>query len=166
MNHEDTPFKTKLEVLGACMFSAYLYGVETWYEIDDVADDLLMLERKLVKRILGVKSNVPDELLYLELDRADILTFVKQRQYRFYQNLLKLGEEESICRKLVSLFHYLPMFDYYRDLREDAVKRSKASRLEQSRNNANTLSERYHQLIDLQTILFTKALYQNTCVLE
>ena len=103
-----------------------------------------------MKRILGVKSNVPDELLYLELDRADIMTLVKQRQFNFYQNLLKLGEEESICRKLVSLFHDLPMFDYYRGLHEDAVKRSKASRLEQSRSNTNTLSERYHHLIDLR----------------
>ena len=148
--NEDTPIQTKLEVLGACMFSAYLYGVETWYKIDEVGDDLLLLERKFLKRILGVKSNVPDDLLYLELDLSDILTLVKQRQYNFYQNLLKLGEEESICRKLVSLFHYLPMFDYYRGLRENAVKRSKASRIEQSRNNTNTLSERYHKLIDLK----------------
>ena len=65
-----------------------------------------------------------------------------------YRNLLKLREEESVCRKLVSLFHDLPMFDYYRGLNEDAVKRSKANRLEQSRNNTNTLSERYHHLID------------------
>ena len=164
--NEDTPIQTKLEVLGACMFSAYLYGVETWYKIVDVGDDLLLLERKLLKRILGVKSNVPDELLYLELDRADILTLVKQRQYNFYQNLLKLGEEESICRKLVSLFNYLPMFDYYRRLCKDAVKRSKASRTEQSRSNTNTLSERCHQLIDLQyNILSTAAFCQNICVL-
>ena len=78
------------------------------------------------------------------------MTLVKQRQFNFYQNLLKLGEEESICRKLVSLFHDLPMFDYYRGLNEDAVKRSKTNRLEQSRNNTNTLSERYHHLIDLR----------------
>ena len=148
--NDDTPIQTKLEVLGACMFSAYLYGVETWYKIDEVGDDLLLLERKFLKRILGVKSNVPDDLLYLELDCADILTFSKQRQYNFYHNLLKLGEEESVCRKLVSLFHYLPMFDYYRGLRKDAVKRSKTTRIERSKSNTNTLSERYHQLIDLR----------------
>ena len=148
--NDDTPIHTKLEVLGACMFSAYLYGVETWYKIDDVRDDLLLLERKFLKRILGVKSNVPDELLYLELDRADIITLVKQRQYNFYHNLLKLGEEESICRKLVSLFNDLPMFDYYRELSEDAVKRNKENRLEESKSKNSTLSERYHQLIDTQ----------------
>ena len=135
------------------MFSASLYVVETWYKIDDVGDDLMLLERKFLKRILGVNSNVPDELLYLELDRADIMTLVKQRQYNFYQNLLKLGEEESICRKLVSLCHDLPMFDYYRELHKDAVKLSKTSRLEQSRSKTNTLSERYHHSIDLHIFL-------------
>ena len=107
------------------MFSASLYVVETWYKID-----LLLLERKFLKRILGVKSNVPDELLYLELDRADIMTLVKQRQYNFYQNLLRLGEEESICRKLVFLFHDLPMVDYYIGLHEDAVKLSKTKQID------------------------------------
>ena len=34
--NDHTPMHTKLEVLGACMFSAYLYGVDTWHKIDDV----------------------------------------------------------------------------------------------------------------------------------
>ena len=148
--NESTPIRIKLEVLDACMFMAYVHGSETWYKIDDVSDDLLLLERKLLKRILCVKSNVPDDILYLELDRPDIMSVIKQRQLNFYQNLLKLGEDESITRKLVAQYQYLPMFDYYKCLRKDAVKKDKVNRLEESKKCTNTLTERYHHLIDMK----------------
>ena len=66
--NETTPVK----VLYTCMFSAYLYGAETWWKIDDVNKQLLMLERKLLKCILCTKHNTPDNLLYIELDKQDI----------------------------------------------------------------------------------------------
>ena len=146
--NEDTPINIKLEVLDACMFKAYLYGAEAWYSIDNVSDELLLLERKLLKRILCVKSNVPDDILYLELDRPDIMTAVKQQQFNFYKNLLKLGEDESITRKLVSLYNHLPLFAYYNGLQDNATKKDKTDRLERSKECTNTLSERYHHLID------------------
>ena len=41
--NETTPVKVKLQVLYTCMFNAYLYGAETWWKIDDVSKQLLML---------------------------------------------------------------------------------------------------------------------------
>ena len=64
--NETTRVKVKLQVLYTCMFSAYLYGAETWRKIDDVSKQLLiMLERKLLKCILCTKGNTPDNLLYI-----------------------------------------------------------------------------------------------------
>ena len=80
-----TPVRIKLQVLYMCMFGAYLYGVETWWQIDTISEQLLLLERKLLKSILCVKKNTPDELLYIELDRPDIMATIKHRQYNFFK---------------------------------------------------------------------------------
>ena len=60
------------------MFSAYLYGAETWWKIDDVAESILVQVRKVLKRILGVKKGTSNDLIYIELDRTDIISRIKQ----------------------------------------------------------------------------------------
>ena len=84
------PPSEKNQVLFTCIFSAYLYDAEVWWEIDAVSQRLLLLERKLLRSILCVKGNTTDDLLYLELDRNDIVTAIKRRQYSFFQKLLFL----------------------------------------------------------------------------
>ena len=42
------------------------------------------------------------------------------------------------------------MFDYYKGLLKDAVKKDKVNRFEESKNCTNTLTERYHRLIDVK----------------
>ena len=81
----------------------YLYGAETWYGIDDVSDELLLLERKFLKSILCVKGNIPDNLLYLELDRADIVVMTEQRQKSFFDKLLSFSESDAVARRIVAL---------------------------------------------------------------
>ena len=70
--NENTPIKIKLQVLDACMFTAYLYGSETWWKVDEVAEDILIQERKMIKRILGVKQGTSNDLVYIELGRSDL----------------------------------------------------------------------------------------------
>ena len=48
--NEAVPITIKLQVLDSCMFSAYLYGAETWWKIDDVAESILVQERKVLKK--------------------------------------------------------------------------------------------------------------------
>ena len=50
------------------MLSAYLCGCECWRTIDEVADSLLLEERKMLKSILKVKSNTPNDVIYTELN--------------------------------------------------------------------------------------------------
>ena len=124
--NEDTPIKVKLQVLDTCLFSAYLYGVETWYEIDKVSEQITLLERKLLRCILCVKNNTPNDLLYIELNRQDIIASIKFRQYNFFKRLLSLEIDESISKKIVSLHRQLPLCRYYDNIDINAIKNNKS----------------------------------------
>ena len=140
------------------MFNAYLYGIEAWWGIDAFNKQLLLLERKLLKIILGVKRNTPDDLLYLEIDRPDIMAVIKWRQYSFFKRLLSLDEEEAISRKLTSMYSHLPIIRYYEELDKDVIVNNKINRLHLSRQATTTYISRYHNLIDRR---FSHIIYDN-----
>ena len=98
-----TPINIKLRVLDACMFSAYLYGCECWSTIEEIQDDLLLLERKFLKRILQVKPGTPNEIVYAELGRCDIISKIKKRQKKFFHQCKDLKEDEAALRKIINL---------------------------------------------------------------
>ena len=79
-----TPINIKIQVLDSCMFAAYLYGCECWSTIDKVAEKILAVERKLLKQILQVKPNTPNEMVYTELGRCDMISAIKVRQKTFF----------------------------------------------------------------------------------
>ena len=54
--NETTPIETKLLVLDSCVLGALLYGCETWGDITEFADELVVIEHQLIKRALGIKS--------------------------------------------------------------------------------------------------------------
>ena len=74
--NENTPIKVKLQVLDTCMFPAYLYGAETWWKIDTVANMILIKERKMLKRILGVKQGTSNDPIYIEQERIENINSV------------------------------------------------------------------------------------------
>ena len=156
--NKNTPIRMKLQVFYTCMFNAYLYGIEAWWGIDAFKNQLLLLERKLLKNILGVKRNTPDDLLYLEIDRPDIMAVIKWRQYSFFKRLLSLDEEEAISRKLTSMYSHLPIIRYYEDLDKDVIMKNKVNRLHLSQQATTTYISRYHNLIDRR---YSHIIYDN-----
>ena len=44
---------------------------------------ILIKERKMLKRILGVKQGTSNDLIYIELERPDIISRIKDLQYKF-----------------------------------------------------------------------------------
>ena len=68
------------------MFNAMLYGSETWGDFSNVHEKVRAIERKLLKRILGVKSGTTNDLIYHELRRGDIVSRIKHKQCRFIAN--------------------------------------------------------------------------------
>ena len=63
--NDHTPIKIKLQVLDCCMFASYLYGCECQWKIDVVADALLVEERQILKRLLRVKPNTTNDIVYI-----------------------------------------------------------------------------------------------------
>ena len=61
--NQQTPIIIKLRVLYSCMFAAILYSCEAWGNIDELAEQILLMERKALKRCLGVKNSVQNDIL-------------------------------------------------------------------------------------------------------
>ena len=61
--NEMTPITIKLLVLYNCVFLALLYGGETWGDLSVISEKILKEERQALKRILGVKTSAPNNLL-------------------------------------------------------------------------------------------------------
>ena len=81
------------------MFAAYLCGGECWWKIDLVASSILAQERRILERILQVKTNTPNDIIYVELNRCDVVSKVKSRQCKFYHKFKQLNKDEATARK-------------------------------------------------------------------
>ena len=126
----DTPFVIKMRVLYGCMFAALLYSCEAWGNISHIAESLLMIERKALKACLGVKQGTANNLVYAELNRPDIISVIKDRQYEFLQKFLLLDEQDAIAKKIWNDFMSdrsynkpKPYLDYYCALTGDNKNR-------------------------------------------
>ena len=143
-----TPIQIKIQVLDSCMYMSYFYGCECWWKIDSVARTLLLEERKILKRILGVKPNTPDDILYVELKRCDIITKTKQRQFNFYKQFKKLKRADSIARKILYLCENLEVHEYYESLLEGMIDNAVNERKTRLCDSEGTYSTRYVSLTD------------------
>ena len=146
--NEFTPVKIKIHVLYSCMFNAYLYAVETWWEIDHFQEELLQLERKFLRSILRTKPSTPDDLLYLELNRPDLIAIIKHRQYYFFQRLLSLPIDDAIARRIVEKHRQLPICQYYDNIDKNAVQNNKETRKNRVNSAGSRYLSRYRTLID------------------
>ena len=80
-----TLINIKLQVLDSCMFAAYLYGCKCWWKVEHVAESLLAEDREILRRVLQVKPNTPNDIIYIELNRCDIIINIKHKQKKVFQ---------------------------------------------------------------------------------
>ena len=142
----DTPIKIKLLVLYGCALAALLYGVETWWEIDSFREKVLLIERKALKRCLGVKSSTPNNILYIELNKADIISTICDRQYQFFQKLSDLTEEEAVVKHVVNLCKHLDIIKHYEGLTNTNRDDDLAMKKNEVMNSTETMKQRYFSL--------------------
>ena len=154
----DTPVKVKLVVLYNCVFSAILYAAETWGDLTKIAEKILLMERQALKRCLGVKSSTPNNILYIELDRGDIVATIKDRQYKFYRKLLSLDEGSAVILDVLELCKELAIVKYYEQLNGSHRTHNLAEKKLSCMNNPGTYSKRYTQLSDLK---YCPAIYES-----
>ena len=102
--NRDTPIKIKLNVLYNCLFASLLYSCEAWGNINNIADKIRLIEKKALKSCLGVKSNIPDDIVYIELNKADIISVIMDRQYNFIRKFLDLNENMAISRCVWNIY--------------------------------------------------------------
>ena len=161
--NERTPIRIKVHVLYACMFNAYLYGAEAWWKVDDVSENILKLERKLLKAVLCANQSTPHDIVYLELNRPDIVAIVKQRQHSFFKRLNSLNSDDSICKKLVDRFRNLPVCTYYDRLNENSVSENKAERVQRCSRATSRHLSRYNNLINCERnhIIYDSFIHEN-----
>ena len=93
-----------------------MYAAETWGDLTDISEKILLLERQALKRCLAVKSSTPDNLLNIELDRADIVATLRDRQHNFYRKLLSLDEDSAVVLDVLELCKDLAIVKYYETL--------------------------------------------------
>ena len=145
-----TPIKIKLLALYNCVFSAILYGAETWGDLTSISEKIVKVERQALKRILAVKSSTPSNLIYIELDRADIVSVTQDRQHNFITKLLSLEEDSAIVLKVLELCKDLTIVRYYRNIRDDNRKSNMDEKLDCAKTAVETQTKRYNELTNLQ----------------
>ena len=62
------------------MFTSLLYSCEAWGNIDYLRNELLLIERNALKAILGIKKGTPEDIIYVEINKNDIITSIYNRQ--------------------------------------------------------------------------------------
>ena len=156
--NNDTPIKVKLIVLYNCVFCAILYAAETWGDISTIKEKILKLERQALKRCLGVKSSTPDNILYIEVNRSDIVASIRDRQHKFYRKLLSLEEGSAIILDVLEMCKELEIVKYYRELQDNNRIQSLIEKKESCADATGTISIRYAELTDLR---YCPAIYES-----
>ena len=145
-----TPIEIKLLALYNCVFMAILYGAETWGDITSVSEKILLFERQALKRCLGVKSSTPDNLLYIELNRADIVSSIRDSQCRFFLKLLSLEDDTAVVRDVLELCRELTIVKYYQNLHTEHRELNLDERKASAMNAPETYTKRYRDLTNLE----------------
>ena len=79
--------------------SSILNNSEVWYKLTKgEVEELEILDRTLLKRILSVPDSTPTAALYLETGSIRIGTIIKARRANYLQYLLKLPQEEMLSK--------------------------------------------------------------------
>ena len=165
--NEDTPFKVKLLVLYNCLLATILYSCEIWVNLDTLVEKLILIEKKALKSILGIKMSTPDDIVYQEIDRADIISTIRDRQFNFFTKIMKHDEKAAVVIGIWNLYNNKVdagsegIINYYQKLQT----KNRESNKEQCKNRIQTsemsMTIRYKDISNLQ---YSNILYNSFMV--
>ena len=147
--NKNTPFPIKLLVLDTGAFSAILYGSETWGNLSKIAKKLITIELNLLKYALGVKQGTPNDLIYQELSRGDIVSKIEDRQEKFIKKIMNLSDEDAVVKCIWSKAQHLKISDYYNSLKKNNFELNKVNRLNKLEQSNRSMDLRYKELVGL-----------------
>ena len=173
--NQETPIILKLKVLYGCMFAAILYSCEAWGNVECIAEQILLMERKALRRVLGVKKSVPNDILYHELSIPDIIAKIKKLQQKFFAKVMMLEPDQAIIRQLLDIFiadeeysqdedsflaHYLRLYEDHMDSNtswNSIVEKNLLERKDRLESEETTRISEYKEItnLDPNTVLYT-----------
>ena len=130
----ETPIEIKLLVLDNCIFSSILYAVETWGDIGYIEQKLRIIEQKALKSVLKVQKGTSTDLIYNELKRPDVISRIKDLQWKFYQRILNLNDDDAVVKSFTHLCDNTSIIEYYNSL-------SSTNKADNIRNRENKILE-------------------------
>ena len=154
--NEDTPIKVKLLVLYVCLFATLLYSCEVWVNLEEVSEKLLMIEKKALKSCLGVKPSTPDDLVYLELNKANIVSTIRDRQYNFFRKFMNQNEDSAIAMNIWNLYNNNVdsesegVIHYFQNLEPGSKKKDIEARKERTNTSELSMTTRYREVTNLE----------------
>lgn len=153
--NQDTPFIIKILVLYNCLFATILYSCEVWINLQKLSDQLLRIEKKALKSCLGIKQSTPDDILFIELNKADIVATILDRQHNFYSKLMKHDEASAIVIGVWNLYNNIVgpqngFIHYYQSLQPKNKVTNKTNRKERIQLSDLSMSSRYKEISNLK----------------
>ena len=118
--------------------------------VNEISEKVLKIERQALRRCLQVKSGTTNELIYLELNRPDIISTIKDRQFSFREKITSLDPSEAFVRNIWDMCDSEgdSMKKYYLELKDDNricnIEEKKQSVL----NPEKTMCTRYVRMIN------------------
>ena len=161
--NDTTPFFIKTKVLYACLFMSLLYSAEAWGDILRIEKKLLAIEKKALKSCLGVKSGTKTDLIYIEIDRPDIVSIIKDRQFTFAEKIRNLKKDEALVKAvwdLVQTQESTSLRSYYENIKDKNAESNVAERKAKVETSEQSMCIRYKSMIGINhsTILYNSCL--------
>lgn len=161
--NEHTPFFFKIKVLYSCLFASMLYSAEAWGDLTKIEASLKATELKALKSCLGIKSGTSTDLIFIEIDKPDIISIIKDRQYNFKKKIEDSKKEESLMKEIWDLCQIQEtpnLCEYYRNISDNNSIQSINDRKRRIETSEQTMSMRYRSIIGFS---YPSTLY-NSCL--
>ena len=164
--NEDTPFIIKALVLYNCLFATLLYSCEVWTNLPTLVEKLIGIEKKALKSCMGIKQSTPDDIIYQELNKADIIASIKDRQLNFYNKLMKHDEDSAIVIGVWNLYNDNVntsdcIIHYFQSLQPKNKENNTHLRKQRIDASTQSMTSRYKEISNLQ---YCDVLYQKFVV--
>ena len=144
-----TPFLIKLLVIDTGALRAILYGSETWGNLKSISRKLIPIELSLLKYALGVKQSTPNDQVYQELSKADIISAVMDGQDKFIKKINSLSGEQAVVKCIWDKSQHLKIAAYYNNLEPNNRSLNRSSRAQQLEHSTRSMDIKYRKLVGL-----------------
>ena len=158
--NDETPFFIKIKVLYACFFSSLLYSAEAWGNLEKIEKTLITTELKALKSCLGIKSGTTSDLIYIEINRPDIIAVIKDRQFNFVKKIQRMKKGESLVKEIWDLCssESPSLKYYYENMNNKNAENNIATRINRVETSDQSMCIRYKTIIGMH---YSNILYES-----